>query len=94
MKSVTTTPQSSEMPVATDANVKQAKAASVEYEGGFERLNASFQLNWSRRMEDGYGKAPSLYKHVKVLSISWDESLDGLGTKKEVCIAVNSRNWV
>ncbi|MCJ1383053.1 hypothetical protein MMC17_006166 [Xylographa soralifera] len=56
----------------------------VHYEDEIEQLNSSYQVTWSKVMEEGQYKASSLYESAAVLLLSWDEDLDDMKVKGEV----------
>ncbi|MCJ1401715.1 hypothetical protein MMC11_004932 [Xylographa trunciseda] len=56
----------------------------VHYEDEIEQLNSSYQVTWSKVMEEGQYKASSLYESAAVLLLSWDEDHDDMDVKGEV----------
>jgi hypothetical protein len=58
--------------------------STVQYQDSEEFENSRLQLLWNKCMEPAY-KNPSGYLRTSVILISWDEGLDDLGTKNEVC---------
>ena len=56
----------------------------VHYEDELEQLNSSYQVRWSKVMEEGQYKASSKYEAVSVLLLSWDEDFDDMDVKGEV----------
>ncbi|MCJ1475226.1 hypothetical protein MMC13_003887 [Lambiella insularis] len=56
----------------------------VHYEDELQQLNSSYQVKWSKVMEEGKYRASSQYEAVSVLLLSWDEDYDDMDVKGEV----------
>ena len=56
----------------------------VYYQDSEELENSRLQRLWNENMERAYAN-PSGYRRISVMLISWDEALDDLKTKDEVC---------
>lgn len=74
--------------VIKDASKAQTMDPSiVPYQDNEEQENCRLQCLWNKQMESAY-KSPSGYQQVSVLLISWDDVLDDLNTKDEVCFSL------
>lgn len=62
-------------------------ATKVQYQDSEEVENSRLQRLWNEYMEPAY-KNPSGYQKISVILISWDEKLDDLKTKDEVCFSL------
>ncbi|MCJ1283851.1 hypothetical protein MMC26_003182 [Xylographa opegraphella] len=80
------TPSPLGTPLVTPVNVEHHPHddSIVHYEDEIEQLNSSYQVTWSKVMEEGQYKASSLYESAAVLLLSWDEALDDMKVKGEV----------
>lgn len=88
------TPSPSVTPLSTPIDTPLVTSVTIEhdhhddsiayYEDEMEKLNSSYQVKWSKVMEEGQYKASSQYEAVSVLLLSWDENSDDMDVKGEV----------
>ena len=85
-ENIASTPSPLGTPLITPVNVEHHHHddSIVHYEDEIEQLNSTYQVTWSKIMEDGQYKASSLYESAAVLLLSWNEDQDDMDVKGEV----------
>ena len=56
----------------------------IKYEDAFEKLNSEMQVAWSEVMDDDYYTTSTMYEHVEVLTLSWENEVDDLEVSGEI----------